>query len=114
MFDVQSRKEGDVCVLTVQGSLKYENLPVLRETVRGINAEQNPQILVINLEGVAFIDSSGIGLLVACHNVMNKKQGSLRLCGMGSHIEHVLKSVNLSSLFSVFHSEKEALLGSLA
>ena len=111
MLDVQSRQEGDACVLTVQGALKYENLTMLRDRVRGINAEHHPQVLVINLEGVAFIDSSGIGLLVACHNVMNKKQGSLRLCGLGPHIIQVLQSVNLSSLFSVFHEEQDALHG---
>jgi anti-anti-sigma factor len=81
----------------------------LRGELKEILATQRPPLLVLNLEGVEFLDSSGISMLVAMHNVMASKQGTLRLCGLSPHITRLLKIVNLSSFFAIYPMEREAL-----
>jgi anti-sigma B factor antagonist len=109
MFSIQSRQEGSASVLTVQGSLVFETIPELRTTVQEVLAKCNAKVLVVNLEGVGLIDSSGIGLLVACHHTMKSKQGELRLCGPSPQVREALDKMNLSALFSIFPEELDAL-----
>lgn len=109
MLNAQSRREGTASVVTVQGSLKYENLPTLRGAIQGVLAEQCPEVLVLNLEGVEFVDSSGISMLVALHHIMKSKQSALRLCCLSPHFNRILSVVNLCSFFSIFPVEDDAL-----
>ena len=112
MLNVQSRQEGTASVLTIRGALTFESLSALRDAMRKTITDNHSQVLVLNLEGVNLIDSSGIGLLVAFQkNVMTSNQGSLRLCCLGPNLHKALDSVNVSQFFSVYPSEQEALHG---
>lgn len=113
MLDIQNRQEGNASVVTVLGAVECEVISRFRESLQAILAMQHPALLVINLEGVHFIDSSGIGFLVASQNIMEMNQGSLRLCGLGPQVREALDLVHLTTFFSIFSMEHDALRGML-
>jgi anti-sigma B factor antagonist len=108
MLHTQWRREGSAFVVDIHGSLKYENMPTLRGTIQEVLAHR-PAVVVLNLEGLEFIDSSGVSMLIALHQTMKSKQGILRLCGLGGSFNRFLNTVNLASFFSIFHLESDAL-----
>jgi len=83
----------------------------LREVIRETVATAQPRLLVINLEGVSFIDSSGLGLLVAARNSVDKSGGRLHLCCLPAPVKKTFDQTNLSNYFSIFSTEQDALRG---
>lgn len=65
--------------------------------------------IVMQLEQVEFIDSSGLGALVRIMQAARAKQGDLKLCGVPDHIQRVLKMTNIATLFEMYSSLDEAI-----
>ena len=59
MLNIQTRQEGKAAVVTIQGKVNFEVTAQLRDVIRDTVTTQQPKLLVINLEGVNFIDSQG-------------------------------------------------------
>lgn len=66
--------------------------------------------ILLHLGEVAFIDSSGLGLLVRLLTSTRSANGDLKLCQVPENIRKVLKMTNISSLFDTFDSEEEGIL----
>jgi anti-anti-sigma factor len=111
MLNIQVRPEGKSAVISIKGKVNFEVTPQLREAIKETVASQQPNILVINLEGVSFIDSSGLGLLVAARNSVDKNNGNLHLCCIPAQVKKVFDQTNLTNYFSIFANEQDALKG---
>ena len=79
----------------------------LREKVKGLIAEGKKKI-VLNMDNVTFIDSAGLGTLVAAHHSAKSQGASLRLCHLGSKFQEVLQITKLLTVFDVYKTEAEA------
>jgi anti-anti-sigma factor len=73
--------------------------------------EQGARKIIINLEKVSYLDSSGVGELVGCYTSIKNKGGELRICGMNARIFNLIKMTSLHSVFEVKDTEEEALAG---
>ena len=111
MLDVQIRQEGSVVVVTVGGKITFEAISQLSGALRDALSAHQPTRLVIDLENVTRIDSTGVGLLVSSQNSMNRNQGQLYLCGLCPHVMDVFQKMNLLNFFSVVATQKDALEG---
>jgi len=60
------------------------------------------------MDNVTFIDSAGLGTLVAAHHSVKTQGASLRLCHLGSKFQEVLQITKLLTVFDVYNSEAEA------
>jgi len=79
----------------------------LREKLKGLIAEGKKQI-VLNMDNVTYIDSTGLGTLVAAH-VSAKTQGaSLKLCNLGRRFQELLQLTKLLTVFEVCNTEAAA------
>ncbi len=111
MLNIQTRQEGTASVVTIQGKVNFEVTAQLRDVIRDTVTTQQPKLLVINLEGVNFIDSSGLGLLVAARNSVDKNSGKLHLCCLPPQVKKTFDQTNLTNYFSIFATEQDALRG---
>jgi anti-anti-sigma factor len=82
----------------------------LGEAVRTV-LEQGGRKIIINLEKVSYLDSSGVGELVGCYTSIKNKAGELRICGMNSRIFNLITMTSLHSVFDVKDTEEESLTG---
>jgi anti-sigma B factor antagonist len=105
-----TNKEIDgVSVVALDGRIVLgEESNSLRERVKALIAEGKKKI-VLNMANVKYIDSAGLGILVAAH-VSSKTQGAaLHLCNLGEKFHDVLQLTRLLTVFSVYDSENEAI-----
>ncbi len=65
--------------------------------------------LLLDLEGVQFIDSSGLGVILTLIREMHEKGGKIVLCCAGSPVQALFRMVRLSNIVSIFQSRNDAL-----
>lgn len=108
-MDISKRRVGDVTILDLNGKLTIgAGAEVLRDTVASVVFQEERKIL-LNLAGVPYMDSGGLGELVRCSWVASKASGSVKLVNLTSKITDLLAITKLSNVFDTFDSESEAL-----
>ena len=108
-LDIKERQAGDVTVLDMSGKVTIgEGSVALRSAIRRLLEEGKKKIL-LNLGGVGYIDSSGIGELVSSYTAINKDGGQLKLLNLTQKLQDLLAITKLLTVFDVYESESEAL-----
>ena len=79
----------------------------LRQTIDDLLSRREARI-VLDLERVKFIDSAGLGELVACRQRAVALGGDIRILHARQHVEHVLVLTLLTDIFVIFHDEEAA------
>jgi anti-sigma B factor antagonist len=99
---------GGIPVLRLRGRLTLgEGSRALRACITDIAAEGHKNLL-LDLGGVSYMDSSGLGALVSGYNTLKGSGGVVGLFNVPKRIESLLEMSRLTTLFPVFASEKEA------
>lgn len=106
-MNVETRRLGSAAVVDVSGDVDMHSSPRLRQALRSFTGEGVERIIV-NLEGVEFMDSSGIATLVQALREVRAAKGTLRLAAARENVLRVLRLSNLIGLFEVFDSVDEA------
>ena len=108
-FRIEKRKKGDVIILDVVGDLTIgSNDQAFKELVSDLVSRKQNKI-VVNLEGVEFMDSSGVGAIVKSYTTVMNTGGRLKLLQPGRMIRQTLKSTGLLGIFEVFDDEAAAI-----
>ena len=80
----------------------------LTEKVRSLLREGRTQIL-LNLEGVPYVDTTGLCNIVESYVATHRRGGALKLMGVTQHVRKVLVITRLLTVFEAYESEAEAL-----
>jgi anti-sigma B factor antagonist len=106
---ITNKEVGGVSVVALDGRIVLgEESNVLRERVKTLIAEGKKKI-VLNMADVKYIDSAGLGMLVAAH-ISAKTQGAvLHLSNLGNRFHDVLQLTRLLTVFSVYDTEADAI-----
>ncbi|HTK38579.1 MAG TPA: STAS domain-containing protein [Pyrinomonadaceae bacterium] len=108
-INISERQAGDVTILDLDGKVTIgEGSVALRNAIRRLLGEGKGKIL-LNLGGVGYIDSSGIGELVSSFTAVNKEGGTLKLLNLTQKIQDLLAITKLLTVFDVYDSEADAL-----
>src|SRR6185369_12212592 len=108
-INISERQAGDITILDLTGKVTIgEGSVALRTTIRRLLGEGKNKLL-LNLAGVGYIDSSGIGELVSSFTAVNKEGGVLKLLNLTQKIQDLLAITKLLTVFDVYDSEAEAL-----
>jgi anti-sigma B factor antagonist len=106
-LSLSTRSLGDVTVVACAGRIVAgPEIESLRDHIRGFLPERRD--VVLDLGGIAFIDSSGLGTLVRLLTSLRRAQGDLKLCNLPEDVRKLLKLTNLISLFDTHGCEEEA------
>ena len=97
-----------VTVVALDGRIVLgEESNALREKVKGLLAEGKKKI-VLNVNNITFIDSAGLGTLVASHHTAKKEGASLRLCHLDNKFQQVIQITKLQTVLYISNTEVEA------
>ena len=108
-MNVVERRLGNVTVLDLKGRLVFEEGDgVLRDRINHLVDEGRVNILV-NLQDVTYVDSCGIGVLVAKYVSLRRKGGDLRFVNLTPRSRRLLEITKLMGIFRIFDSEAEAI-----
>ena len=106
---IKVRDAGKVRIVDVAGDVTIGKGDVaLRETVQGLLANGHSLIL-LNLQKVGYIDSAGLGELVACKKRSAEKDGDTKLLLPTKRVRDLLVLVKLNDVFEIFEEEAKAI-----
>jgi len=102
-------KTGDIVLIELSGD-SWGGLDVyqLKDEISSILALGSRRFLV-DFSGTHFVNSAGIGILVACWVSVRNTEGSLRFCGAGRRVRRALEVAGVWTLFEVHETSEEAL-----
>ena len=108
-LDVKERQAGDVTILDMSGEVRIgEGAVALRDSIRNL-ADQGKQKVLLNLAGVKYMDSSGVGELIANYTTIKRQGGQLKLLNLTDRIQNLLVITKLLTVFDSYENEAEAL-----
>ena len=110
VLQIAQRHLGTVTVFTLSGQLAYEEgTRVLREALVAAVADA-PRSCLIDLRDVTYLDSGGVGLLVAMFRHVTRRGGQFKLLSPSPAARRVLGISQLTRVFDIFDDERDALL----
>jgi len=103
-----NREVDGVAVVALDGRIVLgEESNALREKVKSLIAEGKKKV-VLNMANITFIDSAGLGTLVAAHHSAKSQGAALKLAHLGAKFQEVLQITKLLTVFDVYNTEAEA------
>src|SRR5690349_24203071 len=107
-FSITIRHSGPASLVDVTGSFTSFEAGALRQAITGLIADKRKDI-VLNLSGLEYLDSSGIGELVRNYMTVIKSGGTMKVVGLSAKVEEILKITQLYKVFPEFPDEEAAL-----
>jgi anti-sigma B factor antagonist len=105
---ITNREVDGVSIVQLEGRIVLgEESNALRERVKNLLAA-NKKNIMLNMDNVTYIDSSGLGALVAAHHSARAQNASLKLSNLGSKFQELLQVTKLLTVFEVYDSETAA------
>ena len=108
-MEIVERTVSDITVLDLKGKMTLgEGDELLKDKINSLLAAGKKK-LVLNLEGVPYIDSAGLGEIVRTFTTVSRQGGKLKLLNLTKRIEDLLSITKLLTVFETFDSEAEAI-----
>jgi len=107
-FSVRIRHLDQVALVDVSGHLTFFEVGALRDSIKSLVHQQRKNIL-LNLSGLHYLDSSGIGELARIYVAVVKQGGAMKVIGLTPKVQEVLKVTHLSQVFQEFPDEQSAM-----
>lgn len=104
---ISTRRVSDAVICDLNGDLTYVNRQAFKTAVEQAR-QSGCQHLLINLENVRFIDSSGLGLLALTATSFKAQQRRVSLLKPRQYVREILTLANLAAMIPIYDSEEEA------
>lgn len=108
ILDVDAKAMGDHVVVTVEGELDAYSGPKLRNLLME-QTRAGRHTLVVDLSGLTFTDSSGIGILVGALKRAKARGGTVCLLSPSEHLAKLLRMTGLTRVFPIFTYLQDAI-----
>ena len=103
-----TRTKDGVLVVECIGRIVFgDETTLLRDTIKKAVSENNR--IVLNLAEVSYLDSGGLGTIVALHTTAQNAGGSVKLANLTQRVDDLMQITKLLTVFEVFNSEAEAI-----
>lgn len=111
-MNIQLEKTNGVAVVRLLAPhLAADNIQLFKQQVMPI-IEENPAV-VIDMEEVTFVDSSGLGALLSCLRQLTSNGGTLRICCVNESVRKLFELVRMHRVFDIM-TDRDAALKSIA
>lgn len=107
-MQIEERAVGDVTILDLKGKMTLgEGDELLKDKINSL-IHQGHRKLLLNLEGVPYIDSAGLGEIVRTYTTVSRQGGNLKLLNLTKRIQDLLSITKLLTVFETYENEPEA------
>lgn len=107
-MEIIQRAVKDATVLELKGDLTYSNRAAFKTAVEQVKS-RGCRHLIVNMEQVRFVDSSGLGLLVLVSQTFKLQQAQLSLLKPQSYVREILSLANIPKMIPIYETEGDAL-----
>jgi anti-sigma B factor antagonist len=106
---LNTRREDGHVIVEAAGRLDAgEACAQVRDLVKRLTAE-GERSFVLNMAGVTYMDSSGLGLLLSIYSTIRGLGGDVKLVSIGDRVKELLTMTKLTEVFDIFEDENRAL-----
>ena len=103
-----TRNQNGITIILCNGRIVFgDESSQLREQVKSVLAQSKK--IVLNLGGVSYIDSGGLGMLVALYTSARASGGDIKLANLTQRVGDILQITKLSTVFEVYEGEQNAI-----
>jgi anti-sigma B factor antagonist len=107
-MEIQRREREGITILDLKGRLAVgESCTLLRESVNEQIAQGHKQV-ILNLQHIDYIDSTGLGSMVICYTSLQKMGGGLKLVNLNRRNLELMLLTKLSTIFQIFAEEQDS------
>jgi anti-sigma B factor antagonist len=106
-LDIKSERNGEVCSVSLDGEIDVYTAPRLKEELVSVVESGCPNVIV-DMEKVGFIDSSGLGVLVSALRRARERDGVVRIVCTRDNILKIFRITGLDKVFPIFADMDEA------
>lgn len=107
-LEIQNRERENIAILDMKGRITVgPEATQLRQTVTDVAAAGSKNI-ILNMAGVDYIDSTGLGALVICATTLRKTGGAVKLLDLNKRNLELLVITKLATIFDLFTDEQDA------
>jgi len=109
-MQIEERQVGDVAIVKVVGdiTLNKGGDVLLKDKINSL-LQQGSKKVLLDLGGVSYVDSAGLGQLVHVHTTTTHHGGQLKLLNLSKRLTDLLVVTKLATVFDSYEDEKEAL-----
>ena len=108
-MQIEERAVGDVMILDLKGKITLgEGDELLKDKINSL-VNQGHRKIILNLAGVPYIDSAGLGEIVRTYTTVSRQGGKLKLLNLTKRIQDLLAITKLLTVFETYESESDAL-----
>lgn len=107
-LELEVRESGAVTVVCVKGSVEMDEAHKLQTVLEEV-ADKGVAVIVLDLAGMDFICSAGLGAFIRGHLKTRQHHGCLRLANPSPAVRKMLETTRLSDLFDVFDTVEDAM-----
>ncbi len=110
-MQINLRHKGSVIILDVEGNLVGPNTIALKNAIddQVREARGQPVFMILNLERVQMMDSSGLGVIVAAYASIKRNNGRIVLLNIGGNIRSLIIMAKLVTIFDRYDTEADAI-----
>ena len=105
---ITTREQDGITIVMCNGRIVFgEEAAELREKIKSLLAQKKK--LILNLGGVSYIDSGGLGILVSLYTSARSSGGNIKLANLTQRVGDLLQITKLLTVFEVYDGEQKAL-----
>ena len=110
-MNVNIRQKEEVTVLDIEGRISGSDSLALKHIIdeQISNAENGKVNILLNMENVRMMDSSGLGVIVAAYTSVQRKGGRIALLNIGGNIKSLIVMAKLVTIFDRYDDEDDAI-----
>lgn len=106
---VKQERLEKVLITRLSGELDHHSANIVRETIETAVREAETDILILNLAGLGFMDSSGLGVILGRYRLLAELGGKVLLCGVCPSVHKLLEMAGILKIIELHDDEHAAL-----
>jgi len=107
-LDIEKREREGIAILDLQGRITMgDEVTRFRQSVQSLTQSANQKV-ILNMEGVDYIDSTGLGAVVMCSTAARRTGGVTKLLNLNKRNIELLVATKLATIFEIFTDEQDA------
>ncbi|PKK91640.1 MAG: hypothetical protein CVV64_02950 [Candidatus Wallbacteria bacterium HGW-Wallbacteria-1] len=107
MLKFETRETSGALIVNVEGRIIYETEKTFKDAITDLIKSDKTRI-VLNLHGLSYINSAGLGVLINLLKTSKAHGGDIRLCQLNSDLAELFKITNLNQVFTIFDDAEQA------
>jgi len=108
---IRARQEGNTVIFNLEGHLDFETINQFEQSCQRVLVRDSQHRIVVNMESLRFVGSSGISQFVQVLKTINRKECKPKLVSVSSEFEKILRALESSrNPFDIFESEAMGIL----